>query len=356
MQQTLIVTGGAGFIGSALVRHLIAHTDYRVVNVDRLTYAGNTESLAAVDGNERYSFERADICDAAAMRQLLQRHRPRGIVHLAAESHVDRSIDAPAAFVQTNIVGTFTVLEEALDYWQRLPTVDKTAFRFLHVSTDEVFGSLGSAGLFTEQTPYRPNSPYSASKASSDHLVRAWHHTYGLPVLLTNCSNNYGPCQFPEKLIPVAILNAFKEQEIPVYGQGSNVRDWLFVEDHVSALLEVLAHGRVGESYNIGGNSEKTNLEVVQTVCALLDECVGARRPGGHAALIRFVADRPGHDLRYAIDTSKIRNELSWAPKQTFATGMRKTVRWYLDNRGWWERVLSGEYQLGRPGLGGAAQ
>ncbi|MEP0548673.1 MAG: dTDP-glucose 4,6-dehydratase [Rhodothermales bacterium] len=346
--NTLLVTGGAGFIGSALVRHLIRHTDYHVVNVDKLTYAGNLESLAAVEDDPRYTFEQVDICDAGAVARLFATYRPVGVLHLAAESHVDRSIDGPAAFVQTNLVGTFTLLDAARAYWKELGETEREAFRFLHVSTDEVYGALGDEGLFTEETPYDPSSPYSASKAGSDHLARAWHRTYGLPVLVTNCSNNYGPFQFPEKLVPVVILKALDGQPIPVYGEGKNVRDWLFVEDHVEALVAVLERGTPGETYNVGGLNEQTNLDVVHAICGLMDELHPDGAP--HADLITFVTDRPGHDWRYAIDASKIERELGWTPRETFETGLRKTVRWYLDNATWCERVRSGKYRMERLG------
>ncbi|UYF98743.1 MULTISPECIES: dTDP-glucose 4,6-dehydratase [unclassified Halomonas] len=348
----LLVTGGAGFIGSAVVRHLIANTDHEVVNVDALTYAGNLESLADVEGNERYVFEHANINDAAHMARLFERHQPDAVMHLAAESHVDRSIDGPAAFIETNIVGTYTLLEAARQYWNGLKESrpeKAAAFRFHHVSTDEVYGDLeGPEDLFTEETPYAPSSPYSASKASSDHLVRAWYRTYGLPVLLTNCSNNYGPYHFPEKLIPLMILNALAGKALPVYGDGQQVRDWLFVEDHARALVNVVTEGKVGETYNIGGHNEKANLEVVETLCDLLQELVPAEK--SYRELITFVADRPGHDVRYAIDADKIERELGWRPEETFETGLRKTVQWYLDNRQWWQRVQDGSYQGERLG------
>ncbi len=333
---TLLVTGGAGFIGSALVRHLIHETDYRVVNADKLTYAGNLNSLAPVDGHPRHVFERVDICDGSEIQRLFREYHPCGVLHLAAESHVDRSIDGPGAFVQTNLVGTYTLLQNALAYWRDLEGPEKEGFRFLHVSTDEVYGSLGEVGSFTERSPYDPSSPYSASKAGADHLVRAWHRTFGLPVLITNCSNNYGPCQFPEKLIPLAILRALEGDPIPVYGEGRNVRDWLFVDDHVDALVTVLEGGSPGETYNIGGQSERMNLEVVRSICEIMDEL----RPGSapHSKLIAFVPDRPGHDLRYAMDTSRIREELGWTPRETFPTGLRRTVEWYLDHLDWCER------------------
>ena len=347
-----LITGGAGFIGSAVVRHVIENTQHTVVNVDALTYAGNLESLAAVEGNERYAFEHADIGDAARMAAIFERYQPDAVMHLAAESHVDRSIDGPAAFVQTNIVGTYTLLEAARQYWKGLQATapeKAAAFRFHHVSTDEVYGDLeGPEDLFTEETPYAPSSPYSASKASSDHLVRAWHRTYGLPVLVTNCSNNYGPYHFPEKLIPLMILNALAGKPLPVYGDGQQVRDWLYVEDHARALVKVITEGVVGETYNIGGHNEKANLEVVETLCDLLQDLVPAER--SYRELITFVQDRPGHDLRYAIDASKIERELGWKPEETFETGLRKTVQWYLENRQWWQRVQHGSYQGERLG------
>jgi dTDP-glucose 4,6-dehydratase len=350
----ILLTGGAGFIGSAVVRKRIRDTGHRVVNVDALTYAGNLDSVAAVADDPRYAFEHVDIRDAAAVRRVFETHRPSAVMHLAAESHVDRSIDGPGDFIQTNLVGTFVLLEEARRYWSGLPSDGKAAFRFLHVSTDEVFGSLGETGHFDEETPYSPNSPYSASKAGSDHLVRAWHHTYGLPVVTTNCSNNYGPYQFPEKLVPLMILNALEGKPLPVYGRGDNVRDWLYVDDHVDALLTVLEHGRPGETYCIGGHNEKRNLEVVREICAAVDELAPAA-DGPRERLIRFVEDRPGHDHRYAIDASKIQRELGWTPRETFETGLRRTVAWYLENRTWWERVRSGAYRGERLGLAGAA-
>lgn len=353
--MTLLITGGAGFIGSALIRHLIQNTDERVVNLDKLTYAGNLQSLAAVASNPRYTFEQADICDRAALDRIFAEHRPDAVMHLAAESHVDRSIDSAGEFIQTNIVGTFTLLEAARAYWGSLNDAQKTAFRFHHISTDEVYGDLhGTSDLFTETTPYAPSSPYSASKASSDHLVRAWQRTYGLPTLITNCSNNYGPCHFPEKLIPHIILNALSGKPLPVYGDGSQIRDWLYVEDHARALYQVVTQGKVGETYNIGGHNEKTNLEVVRTVCALLEE-LAPQKPAGVAKyedLITFVKDRPGHDARYAIDAAKIARELGWQPQETFDTGIRKTVAWYLENRDWWQNVLNGSYRLQRLGKG----
>jgi dTDP-glucose 4,6-dehydratase len=354
MKRTILVTGGAGFIGSALVRHLLTETDATVVNVDKLTYAGNLDSLAPVLPHERYAFEPVDICDAGEVGRVFERYAPDAVMHLAAESHVDRSIDGAAPFIHTNIVGTYVLLDAAKRYWSSLGEA-RNRFRFLHVSTDEVFGSLGSEGRFTETTPYQPNSPYSASKASSDHLARAWHHTYGLPVLVTNCSNNYGPYQFPEKLIPVVILNALAGKPIPVYGRGDNVRDWLFVDDHVRALLTVLERGRVGETYNVGGNSERTNLEVVRAICALMDELAPNPLRPRHESLISFVTDRPGHDWRYAIDPAKIESELGWRPRETFETGMRRTVTWYLENGAWCDRVMDGSYQLERLGTAGEA-
>ena len=350
--MSLIVTGGAGFIGSALVRRLVGESDEQVVTFDKLTYAGNVESLDAITDAPNHRLVRADICDEVAVRRVLDEHRPRAIIHLAAESHVDRSIDGPAEFIHTNIVGTFTLLRETLTYWRALSGSDRDRFRFLHVSTDEVFGSLGSDGFFDEETPYRPNSPYSASKASSDHLVRAWHHTYGLPTLTSNCSNNYGPFQFPEKLIPLTILNALEGKPLPVYGRGENVRDWLFVDDHADALLAVLERGRPGETYAVGGNNERRNIDVVRAVCDLLDELAPALPSGSRQQLITFVTDRPGHDQRYAIDAGKIRRDLGWSPAETFETGLRKTVQWYLDNRTWWEHVRSGAYRGERLGLG----
>ncbi len=347
----VLVTGGAGFIGSAVVRHYLRNSGHSVVNLDKLTYAGNLASLAEVADDPRYHFERVDISNRDGVDRALRRHQPDAIIHLAAESHVDRSIDGPAAFIQTNIVGTYTLLEAARRYWGALPADRKAAFRFLHVSTDEVYGSLGETGLFTEETAYRPNSPYAASKASSDHLVRAWHHTYGVPTITSNCSNNYGPYQFPEKLIPLMILNALEGKPLPVYGAGENVRDWLHVEDHARALALILAKGTPGATYNVGGRSEKTNLEVVTAICALLDERLpeSANRP--HRSLVTFVPDRPGHDHRYAIDTSKIERELGWTPQEPFASGLRKTVQWYLDNLDWCRRVQDGSYRRERLGL-----
>ena len=349
MSLRVLVTGGAGFIGSAVVRKLIAETDHHVCVVDKLTYAGNLASLAPAAGSERYRFERADIGDGEAMRTVFAEVEPAIVLHLAAESHVDRSIDGPRAFVETNIVGSFTLLQEALRYWRGLAEPRKNAFRFHHVSTDEVFGSLGPEGFFHEDTAYQPNSPYSASKAASDHLVRAWHHTYGLPTLLTNCSNNYGPYHFPEKLIPLTIINALEGKPLPVYGDGRNVRDWLHVDDHADALLLVAQQGRPGETYAIGGDSEMANIDVVRAICAILDEM----RPdpaGPRERLIAYVADRPGHDGRYAIDAGKIARELGWTPKRRFADGLRGTVEWYLNNRDWWGDIRSGVYRGDRLG------
>ena len=347
----ILVTGGAGFIGSAVVRHLVGNTNQEVACLDKLTYAGNLESLGSAADSPRYRFYRVDICDAPALDRVFAEFQPTAVMHLAAESHVDRSIDGPADFIQTNIVGTYTLLEAARRYWNTLEPESKASFRFHHISTDEVYGDLeGTDDLFTETTPYAPSSPYSASKASSDHLVRAWQRTYGLPTLVTNCSNNYGPYHFPEKLIPHMILNALAGKPLPVYGDGSQIRDWLYVEDHARALVEVVTRGEVGETYNIGGHNEKRNLEVVETICALLDELKPAADGRSYKELITFVKDRPGHDRRYAIDASKIERELGWKPQETFESGIRKTVQWYLDNRQWWERVLNGSYQLGRLG------
>jgi len=341
----LLVTGGAGFIGANFVLSTLETTGEPIVNLDKLTYAGNLANLASIAGDARHVFVRGDIADRALVRRLLAEHRPRAIVHFAAESHVDRSIHGPAEFIQTNIVGTFALLEEARAYWEALPGAERDAFRFLHVSTDEVYGSLGPDDPpFHETTPYAPNSPYAASKAASDHLVRAYHHTYGLPALTTNCSNNYGPFQFPEKLIPLMIANALAGKPLPVYGDGQNVRDWLYVLDHCSAVRTVLERGRPGETYNIGGGAERRNLEVVRTLCALLDEA-RPRREGPYAGLIRFVKDRPGHDRRYAMDATKIRQELGWAPVESFESGLAKTVRWYLDNQAWVGEVTSGAYR-----------
>jgi dTDP-glucose 4,6-dehydratase len=349
----ILVTGGAGFIGSALVRHLIANTGNRVINLDKLTYAGNLESVGEAAKSDRYSFLRADILDAAAIRALLTREKPTAIMHLAAESHVDRSIDGPGDFIDTNIVGTYHLLHEALRYWQGLQGADKANFRFHHISTDEVYGTLGATGLFREDTAYSPNSPYSASKAASDHLVRAWFHTFGLPVVVTNCSNNYGPYQFPEKLIPLTIVRALAGKSLPVYGKGENIRDWLYVEDHVRALVAVVERGKLGETYNIGGNAERRNIDVVEAICALIDRLVPTGKP--RREQIQFVTDRPGHDLRYAIDAGKIQRELGWTQRESFESGLEKTVRWYLENSPWTDRVLSGEYRTGRLGRGASA-
>ncbi|EIG24490.1 dTDP-glucose 4,6-dehydratase [Haemophilus paraphrohaemolyticus] len=349
----ILVTGGAGFIGSAVVRHIIANTQDSVVNVDKLTYAGNLESLESVENNPRYAFEQVDICDAKALARVFEQHQPDAVMHLAAESHVDRSIDGPAAFIETNIVGTYTLLEAARAYWNTLSDEKKPAFRFHHISTDEVYGDLeGTDDLFTETTSYAPSSPYSASKASSDHLVRAWLRTYGLPTIVTNCSNNYGPFHFPEKLIPLMILNALDGKPLPVYGNGQQIRDWLFVEDHARALYKVVTEGEVGETYNIGGHNEKANIDVVRTICALLEELV-PNKPADvtkYEDLITYVKDRPGHDVRYAIDAAKIGRELGWKPQETFESGIRKTVEWYLNNKKWWSRVLDGSYNRERLG------
>ena len=351
--MNILVTGGAGFIGSAVVRHLINETAHRVMNIDKLTYAGNLESLAQVSGSDRYRFSHTDICDRISLDRVFAEFQPNIVMHLAAESHVDRSIEGPADFIETNIVGTYQLLEASRAYWSQLSTGKKAGFRFHHISTDEVYGDLGGTDdLFTEATPYAPSSPYSASKASSDHLVRAWQRTFGLPVVLTNCSNNYGPYHFPEKLIPHMILNALAGKELPVYGTGSQIRDWLFVEDHARALVLVATTAEVGGTYNIGGHNEKQNIEVVHTLCELLEE-LHPEKPMGIANyrdLITFVKDRPGHDLRYAIDASRIAHELGWKPKETFETGLRKTVLWYLENRDWWQRVLDGDYCLNRLG------
>lgn len=347
----VIVTGGAGFIGSAVTRRILATTDWRLVNLDKLTYSGNLDSLAGVAADPRYRFVQMDICDRDGIASLLKKEQPDALLHLAAETHVDRSIDGPSEFIQTNIVGTYQLLDNVTQYWKGLDAARRASFRFHHVSTDEVYGSLGPEGLFTEVSPYQPNSPYSASKAASDHLARSWFHTFGLPVITTNCSNNYGPYQFPEKLIPLMILRATQGQPLPVYGKGENIRDWLYVEDHADALITVLRRGRVGEVYNVGGNSERRNIDVVNTVCALLDEMLPDAPHRPHAGLIDFVTDRPGHDARYAVDCSKLSSELGWSPRETFETGLRKTVRWYLDNRSWLERVLTGDYRGERLGL-----
>ena len=351
MSKKFLVTGGAGFIGSAVVRQLILVEGHDVLVADKLTYAGNLDSLQPVAGHSRYRFERADIVDGDHMRSLIAGFQPDVVMHLAAESHVDRSIDGPGEFVQTNVVGTYALLQATLEYWRGLSPERRAAFRFHHISTDEVFGSLGEEGFFHEEYPYQPNSPYSASKAASDHFVRAWHHTYGLPTIVTNCSNNYGPYHFPEKLIPLIILNALEGKPLPVYGRGENVRDWLFVDDHARALVLAAERGRPGETYAIGGHNERSNIDVVRAICALMDELSPAEKIGPRENLIRYVTDRPGHDLRYAIDASKIERELGWRPVETFETGLRKTVEWYLENRDWWQRVRSGVYQGQRLGM-----
>jgi len=349
----IFITGGAGFIGSALIRYLIAETGHQIINIDKLTYAGNLASLEPVTDNPHYHFERVDVCDAPAIRQLFSQYQPDMVLHLAAESHVDRSIDGPLDFIQTNVVGTAVLLEAARSYWQSQPKNQKNSFRFHHISTDEVYGSLGSDGLFHETTAYDPSSPYSASKAASDHLVRAWHRTYGLPVVLTNCSNNYGPYQFPEKLIPLIILNALEGKPLPVYGKGDQIRDWLYVEDHAKALWQVATQGQPGETYNIGGHNEKTNLEVIHAVCTILDELVPNHPDGitAYSQLVTHVTDRPGHDQRYAINADKIKQNLGWHPEETFETGIRKTVAWYLNNRNWCRHIQDGSYQRERLGL-----
>ncbi len=349
----ILVTGGCGFIGSAVVRHLIGDTEAEVVNLDKLTYAANPAALGDCAHHPRYAFEQADIADRMAVRAILARHRPDAIMNLAAETHVDRSIDRPSDFVTTNVVGTTVLLEESLAYWQALPEAARPRFRFHHVSTDEVFGALGSEGRFTETSPYRPSSPYSASKAAADHFVRAWFHTYGLPVVLSNCSNNYGPWQFPEKLIPLMIIKALLGEKLPVYGRGENVRDWLHVDDHARALWQILSRGKPGESYNVGGDAERKNLEVVEAICDAVDALAPALPSGPRRGLIGFVTDRPGHDFRYAIDAAKIAAELGWRPQSRFESGLRETVAWYLDHRDWWQRLREGVYaqeRLGRPG------
>ena len=353
MNFKILITGGAGFIGSAVVRRIINQLNYDVVNLDKLTYAGNLDSLSDVGTAQRYCHEQVDICDGQELARVFKEHKPTCVMHLAAESHVDRSIDGPSDFIDTNIVGTFNLLEATRSYYDSLDEDNKKKFRFHHISTDEVYGDLeGTDDLFNEETTYSPSSPYSASKAASDHLVRAWGRTYGLPVIITNCSNNYGPYHFPEKLIPHVILNAIHGKPLPIYGDGSQIRDWLYVEDHAKALIKVVTEGEIGETYNIGGHNEKNNLEVVETICDLLEE-LATEKPAGvsnYRDLITFVNDRPGHDVRYAIDASKIERELGWIPEETFETGLRKTVQWYLDNSDWWERVLSGAYRLERLG------
>lgn len=349
--RTLLITGGAGFIGSAVIRRLIRETDCRIINVDKLTYAGNLDSLAEVATSPRYQFIKLDICDRHVLRQVFENHRPDAVMHLAAESHVDRSIDAPAQFIQTNLVGTFCLLEAARLFWSTLDSDGRHGFRFHHISTDEVFGSLGEADFFIETTAYAPNSPYSASKAGADHLARAWHHTYKLPVVVSNCSNNYGPYQFPEKFIPHMIINALLGKPLPIYGDGMQVRDWLFVNDHVSALMMILERGTVGQTYNVGGCGQRTNLEMANMICALLDEMLPDSPHCPHERLIHFVHDRPGHDRRYAIDATKVRNDIGWTAVESLETGMRKTVQWYLDNSSWWQRALDGSYRLARQGV-----
>ncbi|CAH1528378.1 dTDP-glucose 4,6-dehydratase 2 [Vibrio rotiferianus] len=354
-RMKILVTGGAGFIGSAVIRHIIRNTQDVAINLDKLTYAGNLESLSEIDSSERYYFEQVDICDRVELDRVFAQYQPDLVMHLAAESHVDRSIDGPAAFIETNVMGTYHLLEAARQYWSSLDETRKAAFRFHHISTDEVYGDLeGTDDLFTETTSYAPSSPYSASKASSDHLVRAWQRTYGFPTLVTNCSNNYGPYHFPEKLIPLMILNALDGKPLPVYGDGMQIRDWLFVEDHARALYKVVTEGEIGETYNIGGHNEKANIEVVKTICSLLEE-FRPNKPEGvesYESLITYVKDRPGHDVRYAIDATKIAQELNWTPEETFESGIRKTVEWYLNNQQWWQRVLDGSYSLERLGGG----
>ena len=347
----IIITGGAGFIGSAVIRQYIKDTQHEVINLDALTYAGNLESLSGVDNDDRYHFEQVNICDKGAVARVFEQYQPDAIMHLAAESHVDRSIDGPGEFIMTNVVGTYHLLDVAKKYWDALEAEKKQAFRFHHVSTDEVYGDLGASGLFTEDTAYDPSSPYSASKASSDHLVRAWHRTFDLPVIVTNCSNNYGGYQFPEKLIPLVTLNAIAGKPLPVYGKGDQIRDWLFVDDHARALRLVLEQGEIGQTYNIGGHNEKTNLEVVKTICALLDKLLPDSKHNPHESLITYVDDRPGHDLRYAIDANKIANELGWKPQETFDSGIEKTVKWYLQNKTWCDHVMDGSYRGERLGI-----
>ena len=354
MTKKLLITGGAGFIGSAVIRHIINNTEHSVVNVDKLTYAGNLESLTSIENNKRYKFERVDICNSNEIKRVFNQHQPDIVMHLAAESHVDRSIDGPDEFIQTNIVGTYTLLEVARKYWFNLDSDKKQNFRFHHVSTDEVYGDLGGTDvLFTEETSYSPSSPYSATKASSDHLVRAWHRTFRIPTLITNCSNNYGPYQFPEKFIPLIILNALKAKNLPIYGNGKQIRDWLYVDDHARALLHVALKGKISETYNIGGHNELQNIAVVKTICSILDELVPCNLNGikKYEQLIVHVDDRAGHDFRYAVDTTKIESELDWTPKETFATGIRKTIQWYFDNKIWCENVQNGSYKGERLGV-----
>jgi dTDP-glucose 4,6-dehydratase len=349
----ILITGGAGFIGSNTIRFILNNSNHKIINVDKLTYSGNKESLIDLEKNKNYTFECIDICNSEELTRVFIKYKPNKIMHLAAESHVDRSIDDPSEFINTNIVGTFVLLEVARKYWSELSLKEKNLFCFQHVSTDEVYGSLGSTGFFSELTPYNPNSPYSASKASSDFLVRSWHVTYGLPVLITNCSNNYGPFQFPEKLVPLILLNALENKILPIYGDGAQIRDWLFVEDHANALLTVLERGAVGETYNIGGSNEKTNLDVVKSICKILDEVLpnSSGEIKRYDELIRFVPDRPGHDRRYAIDSNKIKQDLGWTPEETFETGIRKTVQWYLDNKNWTNKIINGEYKYERLGI-----
>ena len=353
-KKTILVTGGAGFIGSALIRYIIKNTDYILVNVDKLSYSGNLQSLESIRSNKNYFFEQVDICNGKELHRVFRKNKPDLVIHLAAESHVDRSIDEPIDFIQTNIFGTFNLLEQSRSYWQSLEGLKKENFRFLHVSTDEVYGDLeGASDVFTEETPYDPSSPYSASKASSDHLVRAWYRTYGLPILITNCSNNYGPCQFPEKLIPHVILNALEGKNLPIYGDGKQVRDWLYVDDHIRALMIVAQEGNIGETYNIGGSNEIKNIEVVKKICNILDELIPNKLNGisSYSDLIAYVKDRPGHDVRYAINANKIKSNLGWEPKETFETGIQKTVRWYLKNITWIENIQNGSYKLERLGV-----
>ena len=353
-KKTILVTGGAGFIGSALIRHIIKNTYHSVVNIDKLSYSGNLQSLESIESNKNYIFERVDICDEKELNRIFKKNKPDIVMHLAAESHVDRSIDGPGDFIKTNIVGTFTLLEQSKNYWQSLEGDKKNNFRFLHVSTDEVYGDLeGTTDFFSEETSYDPSSPYSATKASSDHLVRAWHRTYGLPVLITNCSNNYGPCQFPEKLIPHVILNALEGKNLPIYGDGRQIRDWLYVDDHVLALMSVVLDGNVGETYNIGGSNEIQNIEVVKKICNILDKLISNKLNGmaSFSELITYVKDRPGHDVRYAINANKINRDLGWKPKESFESGILKTVQWYLTNNDWCENIQNGSYKLERLGV-----